>query len=177
MKSVGAMKTCSRCHVAQAITVFGSNAARPDGMDEQCRPCRAAYAREWRAAHPETRARYVAATRSRPEFKAKGRAYALFRTFGLTIAEYDNMVLTQCGLCAVCGKEELRGSKTAGVPWPLAVHHDHGTGRIVALLCGTCNSGIGLLGDSPALLRRAADIHEELANGVNGTSTAGAWTA
>jgi hypothetical protein len=161
MNRVGDMKTCSRCHVTQVVAVFGSNAARPDGLDEQCRPCRAAYGREWRAAHPETRARYVATTRSHPEFKEKARAYALSRAFGLTVAGYNNMVLTQCGLCAICGKAETRVHKATGEPFRLTVHHNHETGRVIALLCAACNTGMGQLGDSPALMRRAADIHED----------------
>ena len=35
--------------------------------------------------------------------------------------------------------------------------HDHGTGRVRALLCVRCNNGIALFDEDPALLRYAAD--------------------
>lgn len=54
------------------------------------------------------------------------------------------MVAEQEGRCAVCGREP------SGDRWDRSLHvdHDHETGAIRGLLCGPCNRGIGLLGDS-----------------------------
>jgi hypothetical protein len=43
----------------------------------------------------------------------------------------------------------------------LHVDHDHITGRVRALLCSGCNTGIGHLQDDPDVLRRAADYIEQ----------------
>jgi hypothetical protein len=69
----------------------------------------------------------------------------LKNSFGLTIEQYEEMVERQGGLCALCGQ--------AGVG--LCVDHDHETGQIRGLLCGKCNKGLGLFGDSAEGLIRA----------------------
>lgn len=68
---------------------------------------------------------------------------------GLTVEQFDAMLLGQDGACAICatpaGQREGR----------LSVDHDHVTGRIRALLCYRCNSGIGMFSDNPDLLHAA----------------------
>lgn len=79
--------------------------------------------------------------------KARHR-YNLASKFGLTPAEYEAMRVAQGGVCAIC----------QGPPQPnrrLSVDHDHQTGRIRGLLCTRCNTGIGLLNDSPTVLQQA----------------------
>jgi Recombination endonuclease VII len=53
----------------------------------------------------------------------------------------------QNGLCAICGNKESERR--------LALDHCHDTGKIRGLLCGTCNTGIGMLKDSVELLEAA----------------------
>jgi hypothetical protein len=72
---------------------------------------------------------------------------------GLTAAERDELIVLQGGLCALCGRASLH----------LQVDHDHrhcpgSTGCrqcVRGLLCGTCNSALGQLGDHniPQLVR------------------------
>ena len=52
----------------------------------------------------------------------------------LLIAEHD-------GCCAACGGSDQ-----------LAVDHDHDSGLVRGILCRACNTGLGLLGDSPQRL-------------------------
>lgn len=64
------------------------------------------------------------------------------RNYGLTQEEYDDYLVKQEGLCALCHKEEtviMRGHVKQ-----LSVDHDHKTGQIRALLCARCNFLVGL---------------------------------
>ena len=56
------------------------------------------------------------------------------------------MLADQDGKCAICTKP---------FPGRIAIDHDHRTGRVRGLLCTSCNTGIGKLGDDPELLLRA----------------------
>ena len=108
----------------------------------------------WNKANPERRA--VIAARHYRKTEPGKRDYHLRRIYGITLAEYDQLVMAQCGLCAVCGNPETKVQHNRECR--LSVHHDHETGRVVALLCAKCNRGMGLLSDDPALLNRAAEL-------------------
>jgi len=62
----------------------------------------------------------------------------------LTSAEYEEQVKKQKGQCAICERV-----------LPLFRDHDHKTGKKRALLCHTCNVGLGLLQDSIEVLSSA----------------------
>jgi len=70
------------------------------------------------------------------------------KKYGMTIPEYEALLLKQAGVCAICG-----GCDKAK---RLAIDHDHETGAIRGLLCFDCNTGIGKFQGSPRLLGKAA---------------------
>src|SRR5665811_574341 len=63
---------------------------------------------------------------------------------------YQELFEQQHGLCAIC-----EGAPTGG-HGRLCIDHDHATGQFRGLLCSKCNSAIGLLGDNPVVVDRAA---------------------
>jgi hypothetical protein len=75
----------------------------------------------------------VARKHSRNAYKknpgARGR---LKSTYGITPAEYDDMLNSQKGRCAACGSLPRNGR-------PLCVDHCHKTGIVRGLLCDHCN--------------------------------------
>lgn len=71
------------------------------------------------------------------------------RTYGLSRAEYSDLLRSQGGVCLLCGKPP-RAKK-------LVVDHDHATGSVRALLHTACNVLLGVVGDTPDALRRAAE--------------------
>lgn len=77
--------------------------------------------------------------------------WKLKKRFGITLAQYDEMVAKQGGLCAICGKPPSARS----IHSSLCVDHDHESGRVRGLLCGDCNIGIGKLGDNLEGVMRA----------------------
>ena len=86
---------------------------------------------KWREENPE-RARLIA---------LKGR---LMRDYGLSVEQYNELLKDHDESCAICSRRV-----------PLCIDHDHKTGEVRGLLCGNCNSGIGMLGDDPRLLEKA----------------------
>ena len=74
---------------------------------------------------------------------------------GISLEDFERMLDSQDGVCAICGRPEHRRSTTAGRAYRLAVDHERGTATIRGLLCSMCNHAIGYLDDSPELLERA----------------------
>ena len=78
------------------------------------------------------------------------RKSVLKRKYGIDWTIYETMFEEQEGLCAICRKDSADGRM-------LAVDHDHKTGKVRALLCGSCNRGLGLFQDDPDLLQKAKE--------------------
>jgi len=128
---------------------------------DQRRAYQREYQRRWKAAHPESVSKtrkqwkddhpgYYA--RKAREFRERNPNYAkdyarqhrqrsrdlmLAKRYGLTQEQVDAMVAQQGGICAICG----------GPPGTKGFHidHDHTTGEVRGLLCGSCNVGVGWL--------------------------------
>ena len=66
--------------------------------------------------------------------------------YGLTPADFVEMLVRQSGRCAICDAALL-------LPH---IDHDHLTGIIRELLCPDCNRGLGMFHDNTKLLRNAA---------------------
>jgi hypothetical protein len=71
----------------------------------------------------------------------KSRALDLKRRFGISIAEYNEILEKQNGCCAICGIHQSKLNKS------LFVDHNHKTGKIRGLLCFKCNISLGHLED------------------------------
>ena len=72
------------------------------------------------------------------------------RMYGITDAEYDALLESQDGLCAICRQPEttIRNGRVQ----PLSVDHDHETGAIRGLLCARCNHMLGAAKDKASTL-------------------------
>ena len=102
---------------------------------------RKAYRTAWRAANPGYMTAYYAANPEKVRMKT-------LRKYGLTIDTYDALLKSQDGTCAICDCVCKTGRS-------LAVDHDHDTKKNRGLLCGGCNTSLGKLKDSPAVLSTA----------------------
>ena len=79
------------------------------------------------------------------------RGYRLKGLYGITIAEYDALVIAQGGVCAICKTSPSEKKNHVG----LYVDHNHTTGKVRGLLCRDCNSALGLFQDSQDVLKAA----------------------
>jgi len=114
-----------------------------------CKSCSKKAGIAWRIAHPDYNNNWA---RSNLSHKRKMFYYHVLQTFGLTTVEFDKLLLSSCGKCDFCGKPF---NNERGDP---AVDHDHKTGAIRGMVHNTCNSGLGLLGDSlQVILERVSD--------------------
>lgn len=82
----------------------------------------------------------------------------LDRKFGISLEKYQGMLEEQGGVCGICCQPETTLRK--GKILPLSVDHNHTTGNPRGLLCSACNVGIGLLRESPDLMRKAISYVE-----------------
>lgn len=76
--------------------------------------------------------------------------------YKLTPDEWMGMFEAQGCRCAICRSE----SPNAKAGWN--TDHCHKTGRVRFILCAHCNRGLGAFRDSPELMRKAADMLEEI---------------
>src|SRR5665811_1133326 len=72
----------------------------------------------------------------------------LVQNFGLTLAQYDEMVEAQGGVCKLCSHPNPHGHR-------LAVDHNHQTGEVRGLLCALCNTAVERLESIPKWCERA----------------------
>ena len=137
-------KICNRCKQILPIEQFSKSKAetkRGWAYRSYCKPCsnemcsiysknnrerRNTYLRGWRKQNPEL---------ARKNDK-KGR---LKSKYGMSIKDYDEMVIKQNKKCAICNNLKKR----------LVIDHDHKTGKVRGLLCDSCNHLLGFIDTYP----------------------------
>lgn len=86
--------------------------------------------------------------------KAIGQKAHLKKRYNITPQEYEAMLEAQKYRCAICGKK-AEDNKRGGKIESLNIDHCHKTKRVRALLCHTCNAGLGHFKDKIDNLMRA----------------------
>lgn len=126
---------------------------------KRCDDCQRKYQAEATAQH---RAKIGSEERSRRNISYKtsaaGTDAQLRYKYGISLAEYDQLLAEQNNGCAICAKTPEQNGRR------LAVDHNHETGEVRGLLCSPCNQGIGLLQDNPAVVSKAAAYLMERGN-------------
>lgn len=116
---------CGRCNIAKRFTVGALYHGR---MIRICRQCQAVCGNE-------------------PAIEGHDRDLRLRNTYNITIDDYRELLQKQGYRCAICRKPHHRDA--------LVVDHDHATGAVRGLLCGACNTGLGMFRDDMRALERA----------------------
>jgi len=150
------MQECTNCHKEKSFDDFRRASKVKDGHQAECKECRSEKdkpyreqnklkAREYRRTHKkiiaeQRKRRYLANLEKHKDQQLK-------RAFGITLEEYDALLLKQKGVCMICGKPESKRK--------LSVDHDHKTGRVRGLLCNHCNRLLGDAYDNIKILQSA----------------------
>lgn len=164
--------TCGDCQ--QVFVVERGARSKAGRWPNYCPACREKRDREsnrekqyrWRAANPEkwqaVQDRANAKRLSNPEYRRDKRERELWRNYGIGPEERQRLVEAQGGNCAICGYSPPpqddsmplpRGRASTG----LHVDHCHVGGQVRGLLCGACNTALGLFRDDPAILAAAIE--------------------
>lgn len=64
--------------------------------------------------------------------------------FGIDADDFNQLWVSQDGKCALCGSPESELDRWNPRTHLLVVDHDHVSGRVRGLLCGTCNRQLGI---------------------------------
>ena len=121
------IKVCPKCDTEKSLDSFHKSKANKDGLQIHCKECK--------------KKGYCPDKQASRNLQTK---------FGITLEDYDRMLEDQGGCCKVCGADEPGGGKSR-----FSVDHNHSTGKVRGLLCNGCNTGLGLLQDSPEVLAKA----------------------
>lgn len=93
----------------------------------------------------------------RDENKDKRLDTNLRSKFGISLAEYNEMLSAQNDVCAICERPESMVDRRRGQVRRLAVDHCHNTGEVRGLLCSACNTSLGQMRDDVNALQRMID--------------------
>lgn len=117
-------KICTKCKEIKLV----SNFRRPTVKSYWCDACCKIRAKNWYD-------------------RGDGKNWRLKYEYGITLEQYNIMLLKQEGRCGICNN--LPGKL------PLAVDHCHDTKKVRGLLCNECNTGIGYFKNNKLILQQA----------------------
>lgn len=89
------------------------------------------------------------------EWKRQRQDAALRCYYGISLVRYEELLLLQDHVCAICGQPETVKSHRFNKMRRLAVDHHHITKKIRGLLCTGCNTMLGSAKDSEDVLMKA----------------------
>ena len=131
------MRICNKCGEYKNFDNFSPKGTKIDGSKKyssHCKPCQS-----------ETKRRKYSPERKREK--------DLRTKYGITITEYNDMLVRQEHRCAICGTSDTKFSHGNR----FHVDHCHDTGKVRGLLCGRCNVALGHIGDNISTLQSMID--------------------
>lgn len=135
------LKICTKCKIEKSLDDFSKLHVNKDGKHTQCKKCLQIYRSNHYFKNDEYRKKRIsdASKRNRE------------RKYGVTEDEFEKLLAAQNYCCAICSVH-LNGSKFS-LKGQLDHCHLHGTIR--GILCGQCNTALGLFKDDITILTEA----------------------
>jgi hypothetical protein len=141
------IKTCATCSLCKSSSEFNKYSAMKDGLHWECRSCVGLRRKSY---YEKNRQREIDRSVAwKISNKEKAKDASLKRKFGITIQDYNAMIRSQNGKCAICDKDHSVSC--------LVVDHDHNSGRVRKLLCHQCNLALGNLKENVLFAERMLD--------------------
>lgn len=136
------MKTCNKCLQLLSLEMFKYNDAVKKYLRPFCIPCDRQYASEQYSEKSYVKERVLSTSRQwrklNPYTSEQIRRHNLKKNHNITIEQYNQMVIDQEQVCALCGNND---PKTKNNNWN--IDHNHNTNKIRGLLCMSCNTSLG----------------------------------
>lgn len=139
---------CDDCQAEKPASEFPTRGPRAYKTCRGC--CRKIAVRTSKTKHADKNSRW------NKDYYARNKRDIKARKYGTTPLNLLIMEHAQGGRCAICGVIENL----------LHIDHSHRTGQVRGLLCLACNRGMGLLGDNPLTLMKAAVYLARRENGI-----------
>lgn len=117
-------KDCTSCKKRLPRESFGMARSKRDGLRDVCIKCR----------------------------KSKETSRSIQKLYGVSIQQFNQMLIQQKGACAIC-----LSTNPGGNSGNFHVDHDHTTKVVRGLLCSRCNTAIGLLSEDLSVFERATN--------------------
>lgn len=131
------MKRCGHCKEEKSEFEFYTNRSKSDGLCSWCKECMKEYSREYNKKN-----------------KQIVQNYKLEYHYSMLPGQYEKILKSQNGVCAICHKIDPTGIR-------LAVDHCKKTNKNRGLLCANCNLGIGQFKHDVKLLKQAINYLEK----------------
>ncbi len=131
------IKHCRYCEQDKPSAHFSPHPHTTDRLSNKCKDCVSAYNKLRHAKKTREELDLLNAKRraNRNTWKTDRKKH-FKRAYGITVENYETMLVNQNGVCKICNKPCKSGKS-------LAVDHCHETGKVRGLLCAKCNTNLG----------------------------------
>ena len=129
-------KECIYCKEDKPLAEYYKASRMKSGYANDCKKCRNTYGKKYR--------------KTMIEKGVLQPSHSKLKEYGIGIQEYREAMSTS-NKCQACGSDDN-----------LCYDHDHITSKFRGVLCGKCNTGIGMLGDNIQGVQQALNYLKEI---------------
>ncbi len=143
---------CSHCAIEKLTSCFYKETKSKTGFNSWCKECRKEYRKKpWvREKIKNSNLNWYKRNQANRD---KFHSYQRKERYGISEVDFKEMLARQNGVCAICGNAET--STFRGRVKNMCVDHCHETNIVRGLLCGKCNTALGLMCDDTERMANA----------------------